>query len=82
MWNLQSPDRLAASTSITERFYVADDWVSSNLALPAAKEALKRPVLAFLTISFIYQLERECSSGTEQTRDRHSAPESHDRAQR
>ena len=34
--------RLAASTSITKRFYVPDDWVTSDLALPAAKEALKR----------------------------------------
>src|SRR6476620_1042561 len=50
--------------------------------LPAAKEALKRAVLAILTISFIYELERECSNGAEQTRDRHSAPEPHDRAQR
>ena len=35
-------DRLAASTGITRRFYVPDDWVTSDLALPAAKEALKR----------------------------------------
>jgi 3-oxoacyl-[acyl-carrier-protein] synthase-3 len=35
-------DRLAASTGITQRFYVPDDWVTSDLALPAAKEALKR----------------------------------------
>ena len=35
-------DRLAASTGITKRFYVPDDWVTSDLALPAAKEALKR----------------------------------------
>ena len=35
-------ERLAASTGITKRFYVPDDWVTSDLALPAAKEALKR----------------------------------------
>jgi 3-oxoacyl-[acyl-carrier-protein] synthase III len=35
-------DRLAASSGITQRFYVPDDWVTSDLALPAAKEALKR----------------------------------------
>ena len=35
-------DRLAASSGITKRFYVPDDWVTSDLALPAAKEALKR----------------------------------------
>ena len=35
-------DRLAASTGITKRFYVPGDWVTSDLALPAAKEALKR----------------------------------------
>ncbi len=35
-------DRLAASTGITKRFYVPDDWVTSDLALPAAREALKR----------------------------------------
>jgi hypothetical protein len=35
-------NRLAASTGITKRFYVPDDWVTSDLALPAAKEALKR----------------------------------------
>ena len=35
-------DRLAASTGITQRFYVPDDWVTSDLALPPAKEALKR----------------------------------------
>jgi 3-oxoacyl-[acyl-carrier-protein] synthase III len=35
-------DRLAASTGITKRFHAPDDWVTSDLALPAAKEALKR----------------------------------------
>jgi 3-oxoacyl-[acyl-carrier-protein] synthase III len=35
-------DRLAGSTGITKRFYVPADWVTSDLALPAAKEALKR----------------------------------------
>jgi 3-oxoacyl-[acyl-carrier-protein] synthase-3 len=35
-------DRLAARTGITQRFYVSDDWVTSDLAVPAAKEALKR----------------------------------------
>src|SRR6202034_4104918 len=34
--------RLAAKTGITRRFYAPDDWVTSDLALPAAKEALKR----------------------------------------
>ena len=27
---------------ITRRYYVPDDWVTSDIALPAAKEALKR----------------------------------------
>jgi hypothetical protein len=40
--------------------------VTSDLALAAAKEALKRVVLAILTISFIFELERECSNGSEQ----------------
>jgi 3-oxoacyl-[acyl-carrier-protein] synthase-3 len=35
-------DKLAASTGISKRFYVPDDWVTSDLALMAAKEALKR----------------------------------------
>ena len=35
-------DRLAASTGITQRFHVPDDWVTTDRALPAAKEALKR----------------------------------------
>jgi 3-oxoacyl-[acyl-carrier-protein] synthase III len=37
-------DRLAASTGITQRFYAPDDWVTSDLALPAAREALNRAV--------------------------------------
>ena len=45
-----------------------------------ATPASFRSILAILTISFIYELERECSNGTEQARDRHSAPEAHDRA--
>jgi 3-oxoacyl-[acyl-carrier-protein] synthase III len=35
-------DRLEASTGITKRFHVPDHWVTSDLALPAAKEALRR----------------------------------------
>ena len=35
-------DKLAASTGISKRFYVPDDWVTSDLALMAAREALKR----------------------------------------
>ena len=35
-------DKFAATTGITQRFYVPDDWATSDLALPAAKEALKR----------------------------------------
>lgn len=35
-------DKFAASTGITERFYVPDNWATSDLALPAAKEALNR----------------------------------------
>jgi 3-oxoacyl-[acyl-carrier-protein] synthase III len=35
-------EKLAHSTGITQRFYAPDDWVTSDLALPAAKEALKR----------------------------------------
>jgi 3-oxoacyl-[acyl-carrier-protein] synthase-3 len=35
-------DKLAASTGINRRFYAPKDWVTSDLALAAAKEALKR----------------------------------------
>jgi hypothetical protein len=35
----QSP---AMPKGITRRYYVPDDWVTSDIALPAAKEALKR----------------------------------------
>jgi len=35
-------DKFEASTGIKQRFYVPDDWVTSDLALPAAKEAIKR----------------------------------------
>ncbi len=35
-------EKLAASTGITQRFYAPDDWATSDVALPAAKEALKR----------------------------------------
>jgi 3-oxoacyl-[acyl-carrier-protein] synthase III len=35
-------DRLAATSGITKRFYAPSDWATSDLALPAAKEALKR----------------------------------------
>jgi 3-oxoacyl-[acyl-carrier-protein] synthase III len=35
-------DELASHTGIGQRFYVSDDWATSDLALPAAKEALKR----------------------------------------
>jgi 3-oxoacyl-[acyl-carrier-protein] synthase-3 len=35
-------ERLAASTGINQRFYAPKDWVSSDLALAASKEALKR----------------------------------------
>ena len=35
-------DEFAAQTGITQRYYVPDDWVTSDLALPAAREALKR----------------------------------------
>lgn len=35
-------DEFAADTGITQRFYVPVDWATSDLALPAAKEALKR----------------------------------------
>jgi 3-oxoacyl-[acyl-carrier-protein] synthase-3 len=35
-------DKLAASTGISKRFHVPDDWVTSGLALMATKEALKR----------------------------------------
>ena len=34
--------KFEVSTGITQRFYVPDDWVTSDLALPAAKEALSR----------------------------------------
>ena len=35
-------DEFAEHTGITQRFYVSDEWVTSDLALPAAREALKR----------------------------------------
>ena len=35
-------DRLANSTGIMQRFYAPDGWATSDLAVPAAKEALKR----------------------------------------
>jgi 3-oxoacyl-[acyl-carrier-protein] synthase III len=35
-------DKLVNSTGIGKRFYVPDDWVTSDLALMACKEALKR----------------------------------------
>ena len=35
-------DKLVAKSSIGKRFYVPDDWVTSDLALVACKEALKR----------------------------------------
>lgn len=35
-------EKFAHSTGIGQRFYVPDDWATSDLALPAAKEALKR----------------------------------------
>lgn len=34
--------KFAATTGITRRFYAPDDWSTSDLALPAAQEALKR----------------------------------------
>jgi 3-oxoacyl-[acyl-carrier-protein] synthase III len=35
-------DRLASGTGIMQRFYAPDTWATSDLALAAAKEALKR----------------------------------------
>ena len=35
-------DRLANNTGIMQRFYASDGWATSDLAVPAAKEALKR----------------------------------------
>lgn len=35
-------DKFAAGTGILRRFYAPDDWATSDLALPAAQEALKR----------------------------------------
>jgi 3-oxoacyl-[acyl-carrier-protein] synthase-3 len=35
-------DKFAASSGITRRFYAPDDWATSDLALPAAREALAR----------------------------------------
>jgi len=34
--------KFAASTGITQRFYAPDDWATSDLALPASREALRR----------------------------------------
>ena len=35
-------NKLGSRTGINQRFYVPKDWVTSDLALAAAKEALKR----------------------------------------
>ncbi|MEM6793289.1 MAG: ketoacyl-ACP synthase III [Acidobacteriota bacterium] len=35
-------DELEAATGITRRFYAPDDWATSDLALPAARQALDR----------------------------------------
>jgi 3-oxoacyl-[acyl-carrier-protein] synthase-3 len=35
-------DKLAAASGINQRFYAPDDWVTSDLALLAAREAIKR----------------------------------------
>lgn len=35
-------DKLGAASGITRRFYAPEDWATSDLALPAAKEAIKR----------------------------------------
>jgi 3-oxoacyl-[acyl-carrier-protein] synthase-3 len=35
-------DKLEASTSILKRWYAPDDWATSDLALPAARQALER----------------------------------------
>jgi 3-oxoacyl-[acyl-carrier-protein] synthase III len=35
-------DKFAAVTKIEQRFYAPDDWATSDLCVPAAKEALKR----------------------------------------
>ncbi|MGZ3238017.1 MAG: 3-oxoacyl-ACP synthase III family protein [Burkholderiaceae bacterium] len=35
-------DKFGASTGITKRFYAPENWVTSDLALPAAQEAIKR----------------------------------------
>ena len=35
-------DKFAADTGISQRFHAPDDWATSDLALPAAKEALIR----------------------------------------
>ena len=35
-------NKFAASTGIAQRFYAPDDWATSDLALPASQEALKR----------------------------------------
>ena len=53
--------KLAASTGVTRRFYVPDDWVTSGLALPAAKEALKRAGRKPENVDLIIVLRfREC----------------------
>jgi 3-oxoacyl-[acyl-carrier-protein] synthase III len=35
-------DKYARGTGIMQRFYAPDDWATSDVAMPAAKEALKR----------------------------------------
>jgi 3-oxoacyl-[acyl-carrier-protein] synthase III len=35
-------DKMEAATGILKRWYAPDDWSTSDLAVPAAREALKR----------------------------------------
>src|SRR5690554_6571015 len=35
-------DKFAKGTGINQRFWAPDDWATSDLALPAAKQALER----------------------------------------
>jgi len=46
-------DKMEASSGITSRFWAADDWATSDVALPAAKLALERAGLAATDVDLI-----------------------------
>jgi len=46
-------NKFAESTGITQRFHAPDDWATSDLAVPAAQEAIKRAGLTPMDIDLI-----------------------------